>query len=450
MNRRSFVNMAVASSVAAATGLGRGEAALLRSATEGAKAAKNDKPGSDAQLKYRWERLDNTIQSWWDGDLHKAGEEDIRNDPAGTLLFMPFPYSTAGGSEAAFPEMYGWDSQFINLGLLAHERPDIVRNNILDQLFMVERYGKVLNGNRTFYMTRGQPPLLAWSVENYLLVKKDDDELAMLAYPNLEREYTEYWNGPTHKTPIGLSTCNDSGKGSEDRNELAAEAEAGLDYTPIFDGDIRRCVPLHVNASLVRQANVLSGLAERFGWRDKAARWKKEADDRGRAMNQYCWDEAKGCYFEYDFVRKMRLPFYSLNAYWPLWAGIASQAQAQRMADHLHLFNRPYGLTFTDRTYPNPHPQFENLEWAYPESWPPQQVIVALALEKYGFKDQAREINRRYIDNVVTTWEKTGLTWERYNAVEGGQNCPIERTAVAKLHGWSSASAVVLGRMLFS
>jgi alpha,alpha-trehalase len=62
---------------------------------------------------------------------------------------------------------------------------------------------------------------------------------------------------------------------------------------------------------------------------------------------------------------------------------------------------------------------------------------------------EAEHINRRYLANVVKTWEETGETWERYNAVKGGHECPIERTAVAKLHGWSSASAVIIGRMLF-
>lgn len=277
----------------------------------------------------------------------------------------------------------------------------------------------------------------------------------MLAYPNLERAYRKYWNGPDHITPIGLSTCRDSGTGAEEFHtnenvELSAECEAGLDFTPIFDGDIRRCVPLHINCALVRQTQVLSALAERFGWHGKAVEWKEEANKRAGLINQYCWDESQGFYFEYDYVRKMRLPYYSLNGYWPLWAGIASKSQAERVVSHLEQFDQPYGLTFTDKDYPNPHPEFKALEWAYPESWPPQQIIVALALNQYGFSDEAHRINRRYISNVVTTWEQTGATWERYNAVVGGHVCPVERSAVARLHGWSSSSAVVIGRMLFS
>jgi alpha,alpha-trehalase len=142
----------------------------------------------------------------------------------------------------------------------------------------------------------------------------------------------------------------------------AAECETGLDFTPIFAGDVHRCVPLHINAALVRYAEVMGSLAEWFGWQQKAATWKKEAAEQTQRINQYCWDDAEGCYFEYDYVRKKRLPYYSPNTFWLMWAGIASKEQARRVVDHLQLFDRPYGLTFTDRNYPNPHCRYPALE----------------------------------------------------------------------------------------
>lgn len=461
MNRRSFVCIALSGTAALVSGLGRSQAA-----TPSSIFGKGEHDQDD--LNARWLKFDEATRGWWDGDLQRADEEGIRNDatqppptPAGSsvpwshapqksLVYLPFPYSSGGGSVGSFPEMYGWDICFINLGLFAHDRTDIVRWNILDQLFLIERFGKVLNGNRTFYETRGQPPMLAMSVDKYLQVKKDDDELAMLAYPLLQREYVEYWNGPAHQTPIGLSTCRDSGVGLNGDPELAAECEAGLDFTPIFGGHIQDCVPIHINCALVRMAQTMSGLAERFGWHDKAAKWQKEANIRAELINKYCWDEKEGFYFEYDYVRKTRLPYYSLIGYWPLWIGIASESQAARAADHLHLFDRPYGLTFTDKTYPGIHPEYKNIEWAYPESWPQQQVVVGQALQRYGFPDRAREVSRRFMANVITTWEKTGLTWERYDGVVGGHNVPVERDKAQPLHGFTSASAVVVGRIAFS
>jgi len=451
--------MALAGAGAMAAQPGRiAAAAPLRSPAQDA--------GSDDNLRARWLKLDEAMRGWWDGDLQRADEDGIRRDaaatrptpagsnvpwshsPPGTLVFLPFPYSSGGGSVGSFPEIYGWDAHFINLGLFAHDRTDIVRWNILDQLSMIERFGKVLNGNRTFYKG-AQPPLLAMSVDKFLEVKKDDDELALLAYPLLERSYTGYWNAPAHLTPTGLSTCQDSGCGDL-APEACAEGEAGLDVTPIFGGDISHCVPIHINCALVRQAQTLGKLAERFGWSERAAHWRHEAADRAERINHLCWDDNEGCYFEYNFVRKTRLPYYSLNAYWPLWIGIASPSQSRRTVDHLHLFDHPYGLTFTDRTYPGIHTEYKALEWAYPESWPQQQVVVGQALQRYGFPELARAISRRYIANVIATWEQTGLTWERYDGVAGGHNVPVERDPAQPLHGFSSASAVVVGRIAFS
>ena len=436
--RRSFVTMAgtVAAGLAAATG--RNAIPL---------AYGSDTPLEDG-MKARWQKLDDAVRGWWDGDIRRADENAIREDPKKTLIFLPHPYISGGGSESAFPEIYGWDVQFVNLALLDHQRLDLVRWHILDQLSMIDRFGMVLNGNRTYYTTRGQPPLLPWSVKNYLSAKKDD-ELALRAYPSLEREYTDYWNGPSHMTPIGLSTCRDSGSKSLSPQQ-AAECEAGLDFTPIFDGDIRRCVPIHINVSLVLYAQVMASLADQFGWHEKAEGWRREAKLRTHRINEYCWDEKQGCYFEYDYIRKKRLPYYSLNTFWPLWAGIASESQARSVVNHLGMFDRPYGLTFTDKNYPNPFPEFQANEWAYPEAWPPQQIIVGMALQRCGFHDKAREVSRRYIANVVDTWEKTGHLWERYNGVEGGHLVPLERKEPQPLHGFTSASAVVVGRMAFS
>jgi alpha,alpha-trehalase len=73
------------------------------------------------------------------------------------LLYLPHPYVVPGGF---FNEMYGWDSYFIVLGLLADHRPALARGMVDNFLFEVAHYGAVLNANRTYYLTRSQPPFL--------------------------------------------------------------------------------------------------------------------------------------------------------------------------------------------------------------------------------------------------------------------------------------------------
>jgi alpha,alpha-trehalase len=74
------------------------------------------------------------------------------------LLYLPLPYVVPGGR---FNEMYAWDSFFIQMGLVRDGQfglsKDMANNFII---YEVRRYGKILNANRTYYLTRSQPPLM--------------------------------------------------------------------------------------------------------------------------------------------------------------------------------------------------------------------------------------------------------------------------------------------------
>ena len=180
-----------------------------------------------------WDALDQTVRGWWDGDQKNA----LNASPEGTLLYLPYPYLTPGGSEAAFNEMYGWDTYFINLGLLAHGRLDFLQNHILNHAHMVETYGRVLNGNRTYYLGRSQPPLLADSVRLFMRAGGDAAVIRQV-YPLLQQEYRGYWEAEHHNTPVGLATNRDLTT-SPLRPALAAEAETGLDAGFSVVGNLR-------------------------------------------------------------------------------------------------------------------------------------------------------------------------------------------------------------------
>jgi len=401
-----------------------------------------------SNLEQQWRELDARIRAWWDGDLKTATEKDVCGDEHGTLLFLPFPYSSGGGSEAAFPEMYGWDTFFINLGMLAHGRKDLVRNHILNQLFMIERYGMVLNGNRTFFLTRSQPPLLAESVYRYCSYERDLDLLAM-AYPLLKREYEGYWCADHHHTPIGLSTNRDLGDPAI-RPELAAEAETGLDFDACFDGDIRRCAPLITNCVLVKYTCVMAWIARELGWNDQSELWDGESEHRAELIRRYCWNDDKGFFFEYDFVNERQIPVWSLCGYWALWAGVATREQPARAIENLDRFEKDHGLTFTSEEYPSPHPEFEWLQWGYPSGWPPMHIVAVEAFDAAGFPEHARRVAGKYVALVMKIYNETGKLWEKYNVVDGDLQFGHERYDVPPMHGWASAAAAVLGRRAFS
>ncbi len=434
-------------------------------------------------LEQRWRLLDQEIRDWWEADLNKAHETEIRDPDLNkiwysdekhrkqesqeaeenewTLLYLPFPYTSSGGSEGVFPEMYCWDVYFTNLGLAAHDRYDIIQNHILNQLFMIERYGMVLNGNRSYYLGRSQTPVHPLSVKLYFDHTQDRDFLAR-AYSILKKEYTGYWMADHHVTVTGLATNRDltdpeffKGDPAEFglssnrlRPELAAEAES-LDFTAIYEGDIRKCNPLMTNCALVRYAKTLSWIADEIGWKEEAKRWEKEAEQRAEKIHEFCWNEDSGFFFEFQFDKKAQLPYWSLAGYWAMWAGVATEEQAEKMVQNLERFEKPYGLPQTDRVYPSPHPEFEALQWDYPNGWPPSQILVIDALEAYGYNEEANRLASKYVGLQLDVYRETGKLWEKYNVVEGSVNLPRERYPVVPLHGWSSASVVYLGRKLF-
>jgi len=395
----------------------------------------------------QWLKLDTKIQNWWDHDIHIARENEIRNDPKGTLLYLPFPYITPGGSESFFAETYCWDTHFINLGLLAHGRLDLVKNHILNQLFQIQRYGFVITGNRSYFTTRSQAPLLSESIRNYFEHQPDMD-LLQLAYPHLKMEYQHYWLADHHKTPTGLATCNDLGDPSL-RPELAAEAEI-TDFTSCFEGDVRKCNPVMMNCALVNYAHNLAWISAKLNKNDEIEKWRQEAEDRKKRMNELCWDDNSGFFFDYHFENRKLLHYWCLTGFWPLWAGIVTQDQAVKMVKNLDKFETDYGLIQTDIAYPSPHPEFDWVQWGHPSGWPPMQIIIVEGLLKYGFKKEAKRIAGKYLKLILAIYNKTGKIWEKYNVVDGNLEFPVERYGLPAIHGWTCSTVVLFGRLFFN
>ena len=419
-----------------------------------------------AGLKGRWRILDDLIRAGWDADMRTAHERDIcergvdwtwtetiskisgvtpePRDNSETLLFLPFPFRPGAG-KGAFPEMFAWDTYFVNLGLLAHGRYDLVRGMLLNQLYMIMRYGRVLNGNRTYFTTRSQPPLHADAIWRYYEATGDRD-LLMLSYPLLCHEFRGHWLDRDHSTPTGLATHNDT-KDPYLRPELAAEAESGLDFCPMFEGDIRKCVPVALNCQLVRYCQVLELIARRLGLTKEAAEWASAAASRAQRIRDLCWDEGEGFFFEFDFVEGRQIPVWSLCAYWTVWAGVSNEDQTRRLAAHLPRFTQERGLTVTDKLYPSPHPEFRTLQWAYPYCWPPLMMMVVEALSRSAASTLVRAVGMRYLGWVVRCHQETGNVWEKYLAVPDAAQSS-ERYHTVSFYGWSSASVVHIGKFL--
>ena len=148
--------------------------------------------------------------------IRQLGDVDATQLPVQGLLYLPHPYVVPGGF---FNEMYGWDSYFIVLGLLADHRSALARAMVEDALFEVEHYGGVLNANRTYYLSRSQPPLLGAMISALLddpasfPVATDRQAWLARAYPLAVRNHA-IWLRPEHRAgDTGLARYQDLGSG---------------------------------------------------------------------------------------------------------------------------------------------------------------------------------------------------------------------------------------------
>jgi alpha,alpha-trehalase len=146
--------------------------------------------------------------------IHKLGEVDASNlEPAG-LLYLNNKYVVPGGR---FNEMYGWDSYFIVRGLVQDKRVELARGMVENFFFEIEHYGAVLNANRTYYLTRSQPPFLTSMIlavyDAQKAAGKEDRAWLERAYGYAARDYDLWTHEPHLAGTTGLSRYYDFGNG---------------------------------------------------------------------------------------------------------------------------------------------------------------------------------------------------------------------------------------------
>jgi alpha,alpha-trehalase len=146
--------------------------------------------------------------------IHKLGEVDTSNlEPPG-LLYLNNKYVVPGGR---FNEMYGWDSYFIVRGLVEDKRVELARGMVENFFFEIEHYGAVLNANRTYYLTRSQPPFLTSMILAVYGAQKspskEDRAWLARAYEYAKRDYALWTRDPHLAGATGLSRYYDFGNG---------------------------------------------------------------------------------------------------------------------------------------------------------------------------------------------------------------------------------------------
>jgi alpha,alpha-trehalase len=409
--------------------------------------------------------------------------ERVQPDQHG-LLYLPKPYVVPGGR---FNEMYGWDSYFIQVGLLQDGELQLARDMVENFVYEIDRYGTILNANRTYFLTRSQPPFLTQMILGVYDHTKDRAWLRQTV-PAVERYYT-FWTTEPHLVPgLGLSRYFDSGEGpapeviSDERDadgrthydrvreyyrahdvtdydeRLYYDAnadrltdlfykgdrsmrESGFDpsnrFGP-FSVDIIHFAPVCLNSLLYQMEVDGARIMTELGDRIAAARWRDRADSRRDVVNRLLWNAERGLYFDYSFTEKRQREYEFATTFYPLWTGIATKEQAARVRRNLSLFEAPGGLLTSL--------QVTGSQWDAPFGWAPLQMIAAQGLRRYGFEEDADRISGKFISLVTKEFEEHGTIVEKYDVrrresdVEAGIKYGYAANQIG--FGWTNAAVV--------
>ncbi|NDC88765.1 MAG: hypothetical protein EB075_08160, partial [Bacteroidetes bacterium] len=89
-----------------------------------------------------------------------------------------------------------------------------------------------------------------------------------------------------------------------------------------------------------------------------------------------------------------------------------------------------------------------HLQWSYPAAWPAFHMLLVEGLDRYGYHHEAEEVALRLLTTILDRYRETGKMWEKYHAIDGGIDIPVERYPTAPMQGWTAAAVAVLGRRL--
>jgi len=377
--------------------------------------------------------------------LWPALERRPETPPAGSsLLGLPEPYVVPGGR---FREIYYWDSYFTMLGLARDGRGDLVEAMLSNFESLIERFGHIPNGTRSYYLSRSQPPFFALMLD---LVPARDAAARRRRLDALLIEHAYWMKGEgVVRLPDGsmlnrywddrdtprdeayaedVATALRSGRPpAEVYRHLRAGAASGWDFSSRWLADPQDfatiktadIVPVDLNSLLWALERAIARTAEG----ETASRFAGFADTRAAAINRYLWREEAGCFADYDHVEGRVTPVLSAATLYPLFLGLATPGQGRAVA-------RTTGDKLVARGGLRTTTVATGQQWDVPNGWAPLQWIAIEGLYAYGETELARTIAARWLQTVEAAYRETGKMLEKYDVEDlrpgGGGEYPLQ------------------------
>lgn len=367
-----------------------------------------------------------------------------------SLLPLPEPYVVPGGR---FREIYYWDSYFTMLGLAESNHWDKVSDMVANFAYEIDSWGHIPNGNRTYYLSRSQPPFFAFMVE--LLAQHDGNDVLKKYLPQMLKEYSywmegvetlqpgqqnkrvvklddgtilnRYWDERDSPRPeswvedIATAKSNPNRPATEIYRDLRSAAASGWDFSsrwmdnPNQLGTLRTTsiVPVDLNALMYKMEKMIALASKAAGDDAKAAQYDGFANARQKGIEKYLWNDKEGWYADYDLKSHKVRNQLTAAALFPLYVNAAAKDRAIKVATatQAHLL-QPGGLATTSVK--------SGQQWDAPNGWAPLQWVAASGLQNYGQDTVAMDVTWRFLTNVQHTYDREKKLVEKYDVSTTG------------------------------
>lgn len=412
----------------------------------------------------KFHSLDHYISDTW---KHLTYHEP---DDYGTFIGLKHPAFKPG---QRFRETYYWDTDDGLLGFLGEtvqeEGLDFkapkwqhARGVVQNFADLIDKFGYIPNGTRTYYLTRSQPPKFAGMVKQ-LSEAMQDPQIIEEYLPQITNEYNWWMSGEDQFDNLGgvqainsvvklpamdggaviLNRYWDYGSGprpesrmedlhiaarlpSEDRDAFFKHqrtgAASGKDFTAEWFADPERpetiqtanMIPIELNCLLWEYEDLIARAHERVGRSNLAAQFYERAARRVAGINTYLWNpdaETGGTYQSFNFVKNEQNPFLTMGIAYPGYYGISTPEQNEAVSGTLITkFLKPGGFISSLLE--------TGQQWDAPNGWAPHQRVGAGMLDKSGKHIEAEMSRQAWLASNTRVLQIIGALVEKNNVLD--------------------------------
>ncbi|GAC16648.1 alpha,alpha-trehalase TreF [Aliiglaciecola lipolytica] len=418
------------------------------------------------------------IEALW-SVLMKQPDQQSKN----SLLPLNFPYLVPGGR---FREIYYWDSYFTALGLMVSGRKSLVKSMVKNFIQLQQSIGCIPNGNRSYYYSRSQPPVLGMMVDMLFATEEENEDPQFLrqCVEAMEIEYA-YWMQGSEKLSDSFQTNRHvlkmpnggylnrywdeqasprpesyredmhaaANKHGDEKllfyRNIRAACESGWDFSSRWLADphdlesiqTTNIVPVDLNCLMYKLEVLLSRYWLKLGESQKSSEFLQKSDTRKATIQAYLWDTENSYFVDFNLKTKMQSNVLSLAGVLPLFTELASQSQADAVAHRLtNQFLCDGGLITTLC-------QSEQ-QWDAPNGWAPLQWFAVKGLQHYQHHATATHIMQKWIATVEHYYDVHGSLMEKYNVKEIEHVAQGGEYEVQHGFGWTNGVTLAFYQLL--